>query len=248
VNFRLFEKAAMPLVLSASICTLGFTGCSSNAPSTLAPTTVTGSSAKPTTLNENWQIQTGSSISSPQGARPFVLTGAMQIQGSQVSGIFQTNAGCVYPGPYTYTGSYNATTGSLSLTSGYVSAQLAMSTDPTNLSSGTIGGGGQICNAITGQGPAVGIEIPSLTGTFTGAVTSATTGNTGNVTLTVAQAPTATTDGQFALTGTLQFASTTCNNTVDITGSISGHHIVRLGQCWRSNSSLHDHLLRKRSL
>jgi len=175
-------------------------------------------------VGNNWQIQSGTAITATSTGGAF-LKGAMQIYGTQVTGTFQTSSSCLnVPQPLTYTGTYNATTGALTLQptpNAYVEVNLIVPADPTSLSAGTMGGAGNICNTAF-TGPAVGIEIPALTGTYTGTVTAASPStSTGTATLTVSQtSPPA--NALFSLTGTLQFTSGTCTASIPVTGAISG--------------------------
>jgi len=211
---RLFEKTASFVVLPALFLTMGLIGCSTASTAPISDPT--------TSLSKNWQIQTGSSIGTPQGSS-FFLAGAMQIQGSQVTAKFHSIGTCLGPSePLAYTGTYNAATGALSLNSTppAVSVQLAVPSDPTSLATGSLGGGGVTCQAVAQGIPSVGIEISALSGAFSGAVASAN--STGTATLTVSQAAMASADSTFPLTGTLQFSNTTCTNTFAVTGSVNG--------------------------
>jgi hypothetical protein len=202
----------------ALIALASLAGCST---SSTAPVVTTPIS---TDASNNWQIEGGTAITAtPLGGG--LLAGPMQIQGTQVTGTFQSNVTCVdVPQPVTFTGTYNSTTGALSIKPtglAFVDVNLIVPTDPTSLATGTMGGAGNVC-ALAFQGPAVGIEIPSLTGTYTGAVTAASPStNTGTATLTVSQSSTAA-NAQFPLTGTLQFTSGTCNASIPVNGAISG--------------------------
>jgi hypothetical protein len=194
------------------------TGCSTSSTAPLVTTPIA------TEIGNNWQIQSGTAITATSTGGGF-LTGPMQIQGTQVTATFQSNVTCVdVPQPVAFTGTYNSTTGALSLQptgTPFVDVGLTIPTDPTSLATGTMGGAGNIC-ALAFTGPAVGIEIPTFTGTYTGSVAAASPStSTGTATLTVSQSATAN-DAQFPLTGTLQFTSGTCTTSIPVNGAISG--------------------------
>lgn len=180
------------------------------------------------TTSTNWQFEGGSSITA---TGLVLLTGTMQIQGSQVTGTFRSNIPCLdVPQPVTLAGTYNPTTGALNIKPtgifSFINVNVVVPADPTQIASGTIGGGGNVC-AIAFQGPGVGIEVPTLTGTYTGTIadtapTPAPGVQPGTVTLTLTQSTTANTSAQFPLTGTFQFASSACSVSIPVAGTISG--------------------------
>jgi len=184
----------------------------------------------PITASTNWQFESGSSITAnPNGGGGFLM-GSMQIQGSQVTGTFQTQVTCVdVPQPVTFTGTYNPTTGALNVKPtgpAFVDVNVVVPADPTQMASGTIGGGGNVCT-IAFQGPGVGIEVPTLTGTYTGTIsdtepTPAPGIQPGTATLNLTQSTTANANAAFPLTGTLQFTSSTCNTSIPVAGTING--------------------------
>jgi hypothetical protein len=173
----------------------------------------------PTTSNltGNWQIQGGTAITSPPTG--FYIVGALQSQGSQASGTFTGLIPCTPP-VINVTGSVDSM-GNLNLTGGFVEVQLLVPANPNSLATGTLGGGGYLCQVV-GGGPAVGVEIAPLTGTFAGAVTS--NGANGNFSMTITQSATSNASGQFPLTGTVTFSNGVCAESIlsTMSGTVSG--------------------------
>ncbi len=213
IRHRRSALFAIPVLLA------GFSGCT-----TLY--TAVGPPIGPAPAFSNWQIQTGSVIT-PAPAGSVFLAGAMQIQGSQVTGTFNTHSLCGTPQLLSYSGTYNGSTGSLTLADAAqpaaLNVQLAVPSKATNLSVGTINALGTTC-ALALSSPGVGVEIPPLTGTYTGTVTS-TNGLSGQVTLTLTQSATPNASAQFPVTGILSLSIGACEYgyyAPDITGTISG--------------------------
>jgi len=184
----------------------------------------------PVAASTNWQIQPGSAITTPFNGFPIFLAGAMQIQGTQVTGSFQTSSPCgTVEQPVAFTGTYNATTGALSMHPtglSFVDVNLVLPSDPTKMASGTIGATGIMC-ALAFQSPGVGVEIPPLTGTYAGTIagtapTPAPGVQPGTATLTLTQSTTPNASAQFPLTGIFQFTSSTCSTSIPVAGTISG--------------------------
>jgi len=188
----------------------------------------------------NWQIQTGTSTIVPPTALTSpptgtYLVGAMQLQGSQVTGLFQTNAASGGAGIVNFSGSFDSTTSVLALSStpAYLGVQLTLPANPTNLATGnmTVGcqpppAGGATCTVIALL-PAAGAEIAPLNGTYTGTLTDSASPNmsgTGSLTLTQSTTPNA--DGSFSLTGTLTFPSNSGFGTFPLSGTVSGEGIT----------------------
>ena len=193
----------------------------------------------------NWQIQTGTSTLVP----PTVLTspptgvylvGAMQTQGSQVTGVFQTNdVSGVGVGPVNFTGSFDSTTSLLTLdsTPAYLGVQLTLPSDPTNLATGNLSAGcpppsngGATCMYIL-LFPAAGAEIAPLNATYTGtftesASTLASPIPSGTVSLALTQSSTPNADGSFPLSGTFSFIGGGCESGLPLTGTVSGEGIT----------------------
>lgn len=199
------------------------------------PSTPSTTGTAPTGNWDNWQIQTGTSTTTPPTALTspptgFYLVGAMQTQGSQVTAIFQDGGS----GPVNFTGSFDATTSILALGSipPYLAAQLTLPSNPNTLATGNVSvgcapppPGGATCTAIALL-PAAGAEIASVTGTFAGALTASTEGDGGQATLTVTQSTTPNADGSFSLGGTFTFPAGSGLGTYPVSGIISGEGIT----------------------
>jgi hypothetical protein len=201
--------------LAAAFALTGCNGMTSSMPTTPATPTLSG----------NWQIQEGSLITWPP--KGVSLVGAMQNQGSQLTGTFYTNSVCSGPAVVDYTGSIDSM-GNLNLATMGVTVQL-LDTIPTAFATGTLTAGAlpsqsPVCNAILGNAPAIGTQIASLTGTFTGPVDVSPTLPTspGTVTATLTQSATPNASGQFPLSGTVTFTSGTCSISTPVAGTISG--------------------------
>jgi len=184
----------------------------------------------PAAASTNWQIQPGTAITAPPNGLPVFLAGNMQIQGTNVTGTFQSNVTCVdVAQPVTFAGTYNPTTGALNIKPtglAFVDVNLIVPADPTTLATGTVSGAGTVC-ALAFQGPGVGVEIPTLTGTYTGTIadtapTPAPGVQPGTATLTLTQSTTPNATAQFPLTGTFQFTSSACSTSIPVAGTISG--------------------------
>jgi hypothetical protein len=195
----------------ALCCAVLLVGCS-----------VQTNSASTSTLGpaENWQIELGTSITVPPAG---VLTGALQTQGSQVTGVFSGTPLCGTPQVMNFAGTIDSA-GNLTLapTPPYFYVQLAVPENPTTVATGTMSMAGQICALATAPAPAVGVEIAPLTGTFAGPVSS--NGATGNVSLTLTQSDTPNSSAQFPLTGTLTFSKGVCieSTLASLAGTVSG--------------------------
>jgi len=206
-------------------CLIPLTGCAALGTVNSVPSAAS--------LSGNWQIQSGTSITSAPAGQIF-LVGSMQTQDSQVTATFNTVAVCPVRPIINYTGTYNATTGALTLNVtpavpllATVNVQLTIPSNPSAVATGTTSSIGALCNLTSGTLPAVGIEVPPLTGTYTGTVAAAnatTTPATAVATLTLTQSATANASAQFPVTGTLQFTASTsaCSSTTPVTGTISG--------------------------
>ena len=192
----------------------------------------------------NWQIQAGPSTSVPPTALTspptgIYLIGAMQLQGSQATAVFQTNAASGGAGIVNFSGSFDSTTSVLAISStpAYLGVQLTLPADPTNLATGnmTVGcppppPGGATCTVIA-LFPAAGAEIAPLNGTYTGtftesASTLASPIPSGAVSLALTQSSTPNADGSFPLTGTFSFIGGGCDSGFPLTGTVSGEGIT----------------------
>jgi hypothetical protein len=198
-------------------------GCS--LPYTPAPQTITG----------NWQIQAGSAITSPPNTYPSFL-GAIQVQGTQATGIFTTVESAGTTGqPVEYSGAFDSSTEDVSLaTFGSRFDFTPPATPHTIVPVGVTGGcvypptyTGPECLAIF-MVPSVGVEIAPLNGTYSGSLTgtlnsdSQTTPISGTATLVLTQSSTPNASGQFPLTGTITFPSSSGMSPVTLPGLISG--------------------------
>jgi hypothetical protein len=162
----------------------------------------------PQTITGNWQIQSGTAITSPPTA-PY-LVGALQGTNSALTGTFSTaQSSAVSPVVDSYSGTYNSATGTLSLQSppppgvaGTI-ATLSVPANPTDLSTGTLTFACGVCNNAL-QLPVVAAEIAPLNGTYTGTLTETITSPaiSKTVTLVISQSTTPNSSGQFPLSGT----------------------------------------------
>jgi len=188
----------------------------------------------------NWQIQAGPSTLVPPTALTspptgVYLVGAMQIQGSQATAVFQTNAASGGAGIVNFSGSFDSTTSVLAINStpAYLGVQLTLPSNPTNLATGnmTVGcqpppAGGATCTVIALL-PAAGAEIAPLNGTYTGTLTgSASPGMSGTGSLTLTQSTTPVASGAFPLTGTITFPTSSGFGAYTLSGMISGEGIT----------------------
>ena len=180
----------------------------------------------------NWQIQAGTAITSPPTA-PY-LVGALQGANSALTGTFnvqQAGSG-VTPQVVNFTGTYDPTTGNLALTGSPVAGMgigvmLSVPADPTDLATGSIDIECLVCALVSPPIPAVGVEIATLNGTYTGSLTdSASPSMSGTGTLTLTQSATPNSSGQFPLTGTITFPSSTEFGTLPISGTVNGEGIT----------------------
>jgi hypothetical protein len=206
---------------------------------TLPSTPTTGTPPAPTGNWDNWQIQAGTTITSPPAGLYFV--GAVQIQGTQASAVF-TSAGLTGSGPaavLNFLGTYNSSTGDVGLlpattnSAAYGIGYTAPATNtvvPVSIVSGCVyplNYQGVECLALTSLSPAVGVEIAPLSGTYTGTLTdSAAPSMSGTGSLTLTQSTTPNADGSFFLTGTLTFPASSGFGTQPLSGTISGEGIT----------------------
>jgi hypothetical protein len=195
------------------------------------PTATPPSSATPTGEWNNWQIQAGTAISSPPSTYPSFL-GAIQIEGSQASGIFSTVNSTGSGSALDYGGTFNSSTDAIAMTTeGYGFSYTEPTTPYTLLPVSVIGGcvyppgyTGAECNAIFSS-PSVGVGIAPLNGTYTGTLTSSSTpGISGAATITFTQSSTPNAEGSFPLTAAVTFPSDSIigTETYPLTGTVSG--------------------------
>ena len=202
---------------------------------TLPPATPSPSNPTPSGSWTNWQIQAGAAITSPPNTYPSFL-GAIQVQGTQASGIFTTVEPIGAPTPSStvedYSGSLNTSTQAVTLaTYGYAFGYTQPATPYTLVPVGVIGGcvyppgyAGAECLAIFAS-PSVGVEIAPLTGTYAGTLTSATPSMSGTATLTLTQSATPNPSGAFPLTGSIVFPGSSNLGTSLLSGTVSGEGI-----------------------
>ena len=209
------------LGVAVSIALAALLGCT-------VPSTYSNPSP-PTGAWTNWQIQAGSTVTSPPTTNPNFV-GALQVQGSQASAIFTVGAsGNLGPQVLSFTGSFDPSTQGLSIiTTGYSFTFAEPSTLYTpvafNVLAGCVGPPSNlpVCNAIF-LAPSVAVEIAPLNGTYTGTLTdTATPGMSGAGTLTLIQSSTPNSSGAFPLTGTIVFPSSSDLGTVPLAGTVSG--------------------------
>jgi len=155
------------------------------------------------------------------------FSGDLAVSGNSVSGVFRyTNLGtiCVSSGQdIAFTGNFGNNV--LTLTSASFAGSVATFT--INLPVGATSNGTQVANGsavITGGSCALTSTtaqaqyIPSLSGTWSGAMTGTSSG-TASITLTESAA---NSDGQFPVTGAASFNSTACNFSLPISTPLSG--------------------------
>lgn len=164
---------------------------------------------------------------------PVLLQGAMQSQGSQVTGTFSGPAIlCGYSQFVSFAGSINSG-GQLTLTSTPTPGnelQLAFSSGSSSSAVGTLQTTGILC-ALALSGPVTALEIDPLTGSYSGAVTATATIPaspipSGTASLAVTQSASANSNGQFPVTGTLTFTGGGCTQTTALSGTVSGEALT----------------------
>ena len=206
------------------------------------PTTSSTQSSpwQPTGNWTNWQIQSGTAITSPPNTYPSFL-GAIQVQGTQAAGIFTTVVAAGTTGqPLVYSGAFDSSTGDVTLaTFGYGFGYTQPATPYILVPVGVIGGcvypptyTGPECLALIDLAPSVGTQIAPLNGTYTGTLTESASTLTspipsGTVSLALTQPSTPNASGQFPLTGTLTFTGGGCSMAqVPLSGTVSGEGVA----------------------
>jgi hypothetical protein len=185
------------------------------------PTTTPSSPPEPGPLTGNWQVQTLTSIS----AGAVVLTGALQADTSQITGIFSSHSLPCSPAIDNFTGSIDST-GTLSLTAPFVVLQLQVPTTSATVLNGTLTAGGDLCQTIM-SGSVVATQIASLTGTYTGTLTdSSAPGLSGTAILALTQTAAPNSSGQFPLSGSITFPSSSGFGTAPLGGTVAGEGIA----------------------
>ena len=207
-----------PLHFVALCCVVLLAGCAiGGSPS---PTSTFGPAA-------NWQIEQGTSITIPP-AGAFLLTGALQTQSSQVTGIFSGTPLCGSAQTMNFTGTIDSA-GNMTIAPKppYFYVQLAVPANPTTVSTGTMAVTGQFCALASAPAPAVGVEIASLTGNFGGQINMIEDpmiplGMVANISLALTQSSTPNASGQFPVTGSITYINAPCTETIPVTGTVSG--------------------------
>lgn len=182
----------------------------------------------------NWQIQSSanSTTASPQG---IVLLGALENSGSQVSGSFRfTNLAqpdaCGSNQVVSLSGAVGSnnelTLSSAALPNGTtikVSIKI-MNAQPYS-GIGAVEVVGPAC--AVASAPAIGSQVASTTGTFTGSLSPGVVGRPasgapGSATVTLTQSADPDADGQFTASGTLSYQFGACSGSVPLNGKVSG--------------------------
>lgn len=224
-NSAILIEMKIPAIVTLAILSLVGCGSSSKSSDDSIPTSLTG----------NWQIQTGSG-SGTAPALGAVLLGDLASNGSKVSGTFRYSnlsapTKCTLNQVVMVSSSMDATR-NLTLTSAalpdgsVIKAQLVIPAVLTDFAAGTIEvTGGTTCGLASGT--AIGVELASLTGTFAGPLTpgmlsGTVPGTTGTGSLVLTEGATPEADGQFPVTGTLNYTIGTCTESVALIGQHSG--------------------------
>lgn len=185
-------------------------------------------------LSGNWQIQTSanSTTASPAGV---VLLGAIEGSEGQFTGTFRfTNLAqpdaCGQNEVVTAAGSVDSkggmTLSSAPLSNGTtVRVSLKLTDTPPYSGIGSVEVDGKTCTFASA--PAIGSQVASTTGTFTGTLAAGRSGALasvapGTATVTLTQAANPNPDGQFAETGTLTYQIGACSGNVPLKGTVSG--------------------------
>jgi len=199
---------------------------------TTSTTPATQTTASSTSITGNWQIQSGTAITSPPTA-PY-LVGALEGSYSALTGTFSWAEGSSSsPAVESYSGTYNASTSSLTLNStaalpaNQITTTLSVPAIPTNLSTGTLKDACGLCsNGFLAS--VVAVQVAPLNGTYTGTLSGTlytdyqTTNISGTVSLVLTQSTTPNSSGQFPLTGTVTFPSVSGAGTATLPGLVSG--------------------------
>ena len=223
-------RRLLPLVLLP----LALAGCGTNSTSPTTPPVTAPD------LSGNWQIQSGGTGSAPPQLG-VALFGALASQGSDVTGTFRffdlaSTVSCGFPAAtvITVSGSIDATR-NLTLTSqpflngSVITVHLLIPSVPGEFALGTIEVAGTTCSFPSG--PAIGVDVSSSTGTFAGTLEPGPPANPGTsgggpAVLALTQAASPQADGQFPVTGTLNFTLGSCVSNTMLTGLASGIEIT----------------------
>jgi hypothetical protein len=194
---------------------------------TLPPATSSSTSTPLTGNWTNWQIQAGTAITSPPNTYPSFV-GALQLQGTQAAGVFTTVVAAGASGQaLDYSGGFNSSTGDVELITqgyefGFTEPSAPNALTQVAVVGGCVGSPPPACLAIFAS-PSVGVQIASLTGTYTGSLLNSSSPNLQNVSLTLTQSTTPNASGQFPLTATLVFLGSL--STYPMTGTVGGEVI-----------------------
>lgn len=207
------------LLLSAALA-----GCTVSPNSTSGTTGIT-----PAGNWTNWQIQAGTAITSPPNTYPS-FTGALDVQGTTASGVFTilTSAAAAQSG-VGFTGSVNSSDASIFQNSvgGYQLLFPLPITQSAIVPADVFEWCGICANGVLI--PSVEVEIPPLTGTYTGTLTDPTKASmigVGTGVLTLTQSSTPNSNGQFPLTGTFAYTSDINLGSNPVGGTVSGEGIT----------------------
>lgn len=221
------------LALSPLLFLAVLTGCGGGSPTTIAPPAVSAQN-----VTGNWQIQSGGTVAS--NAAGVLLLGDLVSSGANVTGTFrfadlvQGNGCGTINQVLTVTGTVDATNPlvqvlhltSSTFSGSVLTASLILPNGLQGFGTGTIEVKGATC--VFASSPAIGSLFPPVNGTYTGtlAPVAGATGASGTASLTFAQATAPSADGQFAVTGAIQFIVGGCNTSVALTGNASGIGII----------------------
>lgn len=168
-----------------------------------------------------------------------MLLGALESSGSHVSGTFRfTNLAqpttCGLNQVVALSGSIDAgeklTLSSATLPNGTtIKISLQISGSQPYTGAGTIEVDGATCTYAPTA--ALGVEIPNVSGSFTGTLTPGSLGapapgTPGAATLTLTQSASPNSDGQFAVSGTLSYQFGSCSGSAALAGTVSGAGII----------------------
>lgn len=228
-TYRVMQVKAFTVLFGASM-TLAACG-SSPATSVATP--------PPPDLTGNWQIQSDvtSNVVPPPGV---LLLGALQSTGSQVTGTFRfTNlaqpTACGLDQVVPITGSVdskdNLTLASSTMSNGTTVKVLLGITGSQQPYAGTgsIEVDGSTCTfPSTG---AIGEQFQNIAGTFTGTLTPGTlvspgTGPSAMASLTLTQSANPQSDGQFSVSGSLNYTIGSCTGSVSLSGNVSDVGVI----------------------
>lgn len=204
------------------------------------------SSSSPATNGGGFGAQTGGYVFSvaPGTTNASTFTGALNVVGTTVTGVFQYNSPsrCVSSGQdISFSGS--VVNNVLTLTSGSFSGSVATAviqlplvanTGGTTAASGTIVVAGGTCALASSALTAT--LVPSVSANWIGTLTGPVSG-TGTFSLTQAAA---NSDGQFPVSGTVSFSSSTCSfsSAVTVAGLVSGYNTQLTGSNLPANVGL----------